>query len=267
MSRTRSKSRSTTRYNSRSRTVTRSRSISRTRVVKTRSSSSSGSDEPVGDRSKDTLSSQPTTRDTRTKRDLSSSDDDSDAHYKRTRNKSGEKGKDKGIVSSTIKKSTTGPKTKAKLGMSTSKQSSEESEKTKKNSENPSVSSNSTLNTLAQTMIAPKPVTFTLMRGTNIKQAVAQLVSDMSYDAQRADPAANPILSKLQDVKFRGEICAFYNVGKCLRPTPHSKNFRNDGERLFIHLCAYCNARFHLAMTHSFEECPFVTFKNHIPKY
>jgi len=63
---------------------------------------------------------------------LSSSDDDSDAHYKRTRNKSGEKGKDKGIVSSTIKKSTTGPKTKAKLGMSTSKQSSEESEKTKK---------------------------------------------------------------------------------------------------------------------------------------
>ena len=60
-----------------------------------------------------------------------------------------------------------GPKTKAKLGESTSKKSSEESEKTKKNSDNPSVSSNSTLNTLSQTMIAPKPVTFTLMRGTN----------------------------------------------------------------------------------------------------
>ena len=85
VSRTRSKSRSTTRY---TRTVSRSRSISRTRVVKTRSSSSSGSDEPekrpseilpVVHRRKDSdnkerstsLSSQPTSRDKRTKRALS----------------------------------------------------------------------------------------------------------------------------------------------------------------------------------------------------
>ena len=146
-------------------------------------------------------------------------------------------------------------------------QSSGESEKTKLTIDNPTVSINSTLNSLSQIMIAPKPVTFTLTRGTNITQSVAQLVSDMSYEAQRADPVASPILSKLQSVKYRGEICSFYNVGKCTRPTPHSKTFRNDGEKLFIHLCAYCNARFHLAMTHSFEECPFVTLINHIPKY
>ena len=205
------------------------------------------------------FSSQSTSRDKRTKRALSSSDQDSDAHYKRIRKKSG----DKGSESSMVKKSITGLKIKAKQGRSASKQSSEESEKTKLTVDNPTVS----INSHSQIISAPKPVTFNLTRSTNIPQSVAQLVSDMSYEAQLADPVSSPILFKLQSVKYRGEICSFYNVGKCTRPTPHSKTYRNDCEKMYIHLCAYCNAKFNFAMAHTFEECPFEMLRNHVPKH
>ena len=166
-----------------------------------------------------------------------------------------------------VKKSITGLKTKVKQVRSASKQSSEESEKIKLTVDNPTVRINSTLNSQSQIITAPKPVTFDLTRGTNIPKSVAKLVSDMSYEAQLADPISSPILCKLQSVKHRGEICSFYNVGKCTRPTPHSMGYRNDGEKMLIHLCAYCNARFHLAMAHTFDDCPFVTFRNHMPKH
>lgn len=165
------------------------------------------------------------------------------------------------------KKSITGLKTKVKQVRSASKQSSEESEKIKLTVDNPTVRINSTLNSQSQIITAPKPVTFDLTRGTNIPKSVAKLVSDMSYEAQLADPISSPILCKLQSVKHRGEICSFYNVGKCTRPTPHSMGYRNDCEKMLIHLCAYCNARFHLAMAHTFDDCPFVTFRNHMPKH
>ena len=110
-------------------------------------------------------------------------------------------------------------------------QSSVEPEKIKLTVDNPTVSINPKPNFQSQTMIAPKPVTFTLTRGTNIPQSVAHLVSDMSFKAQGADQVSSPILSKLQSVKYSGEIYSFYNVGKCTRPTPHSKTFRNDGEK------------------------------------
>ena len=129
--------------------------------------------------------------------------------------------------------------------------------------DNPTVS----INSHSRIISAPKPVTFNLTRSTNIPQSVAQLVSDMSYEAQLADPVSSPILFKLQSVKYRSEICSFYNVGKCTRPTPHSKTYRNDCEKMYIHLCAYCNAKFNLAMAHAFEECPFVMLRNHVPKH
>ena len=146
-------------------------------------------------------------------------------------------------------------------------QSSVEPEKIKLSVDNPTVSINPKPNFQSQTMIAPKHVIFTLTRGTNIPQSVAHLVSDMSSKAQGADQVSNPIMSKLQSVKYSGEICSFYNVGKCARPTPHSKTFRNDGEIIYINLCAYCNSIFQLGMAHSFEECPFVTLINHMAKH
>ena len=90
----------------------------------------------------------------RTKRVWSSSEQDSDAHYKRIRKKSG----DKGSESSMVKKSITGLKIKAKQGRSASKHSSEEYEKIKLTVDNPTVS----INYHSQIISAPKPVTLNL---------------------------------------------------------------------------------------------------------
>ena len=113
----------------------------------------------------------------------------------------------------------------------------------------------------------PEPVTFDLTRGTNITEAVMHLSRDMSNDVYLADSITNPILYQLQraeSTRNRSEICAFYNVGKCLKLSPHLKNPRLDSGRKVVHMCAFCNAKLNLSFPHNFSECPFVVFKSHL---
>ena len=87
----------------------------------------------------------------------------------------------------------------------------------------------------------PEPVTFDLTRRTNITQAGLHLSRDMSNDVYLADSITNPLLYQSQrgeSTRNKSEICAFYNVGKCLKLSPHLKYRRQVSGQKVVNMCA-----------------------------